>query len=69
MNAKSIPPVNKRLCRAAAALAGVTAIAFIAGNAAMWLVPEWNETVARNVSTCKPSKSSSRRSCGRSVSV
>jgi Protein of unknown function (DUF2975) len=50
MDANNIPPVNKRLCRAAAALAGVTAIAFIAGNAAMWLVPEWTETVARNAS-------------------
>ena len=50
MSARSIPPVNKRLCRAAAALAGVTAIAFIAGNAAMWLVPEQTEIAARNVS-------------------
>lgn len=50
VKAKSIPPVNKRLCRGAAALAGVTAIAFIAGNAAMWLVPEWTEMVARDAS-------------------
>jgi hypothetical protein len=42
--------VNKRLCRGAAALAGVTAIAFIAGNVAMWLVPEWTEMVARDAS-------------------
>ena len=43
-----IPPVNKRLCRGGAALAGVTAQILLAGNAAMWLVPQWTEMVARN---------------------
>lgn len=43
-----IPPVNKPLCRGGAALAGVTALILLAGNAAMWLVPQWTEMVARN---------------------
>jgi len=50
VDVKNIPPVNKRLCRGAAALAGVTAVAFIAGNAAMWLVPAWTEMAARDAS-------------------
>ena len=44
----SIPPVNKRLCRGGAALAGLTAALLLAGNAAMWLVPQWTEMAARN---------------------
>jgi hypothetical protein len=50
MEANSIPPVNKRLCRGAAALAGVTAFAFVAGNAVAWLVPQWTEQAARSSS-------------------
>lgn len=43
-----IPPVNKRLCRGGAALAGATALLLLIGNAAMWLFPQWTELVARN---------------------
>jgi hypothetical protein len=50
MEANSIPPVNKRLCRSAAALAGVTAFVFVAGNAVTWLVPQWTEEAARSAS-------------------
>jgi hypothetical protein len=50
MEAKRIPPVNTRLCRAAAALAAASVIAFIGGNAARWLVPEWTEMAAREAS-------------------
>ena len=50
MEAKRIPPVNKRLCRGGAALAAATAVFLIGGNAAMWLVPKWTEDAARNAS-------------------
>jgi hypothetical protein len=50
MKANRIPPVNTRLCRGAAALAAASVIAFIAGNAARWLVPEWTEAAAREAS-------------------
>jgi len=33
MEARNIPPVNKRLSRSGAALAGLTAFVFAAGNA------------------------------------
>jgi|MudIll2142460700_1097286.scaffolds.fasta_scaffold20973_3 hypothetical protein len=48
MQVRNVPPVNKRLCRVAAAVAGVAALAFVAGNAAEWLVPQWAEEAARN---------------------
>ena len=50
MEANRIPPVNKRLCRAAAALAAASVVAFIGGNTARWLVPEWTEMAAREAS-------------------
>lgn len=50
MEATSIPPVNKRLCRSGAALAGLTAVVFVVGNVAMWLVPEGAEYAARSAS-------------------
>lgn len=50
MDAKSIPPINMRLCRTGAALAGLTAVAFVVGNAVQWLVPQWAEQAARSAS-------------------
>lgn len=50
MEARNIPPVNKRLCRSGAALAGLAAVVCVAGNATMWLVPQWTEEAARSAS-------------------
>lgn len=50
MEAKGIPPINTRLCRIGAALAGLTAVVFVTGNAIQWLVPQWAEQAARSAS-------------------
>jgi hypothetical protein len=50
MDANSIPPVNKRLCRIGAALAGLAAVLFVVGNAVVWLVPALAEDAARRAS-------------------
>jgi hypothetical protein len=50
MEANCVPPVNKRLCRSGAALASLTAVFLVAGNAVLWLVPQWTEDAARNAS-------------------
>lgn len=47
MKSTVVPPVNVRLCRRAGALALASAIAFLLGNAALWLTPQWTELAAR----------------------
>jgi hypothetical protein len=42
--------VNTRLCRSAGVLTTASAVAFIAVNAALWLVPDWTEMAAREAS-------------------
>jgi hypothetical protein len=50
MEARNIPPVNKPLCRGGAALASVTAVFLVSGNAAIWLVPQRFAEAARSAS-------------------
>jgi len=47
MNSPSVPAVNARLCRRAAALALAAGLAFLLANTAIWLVPQWTEFAAR----------------------
>jgi len=50
MEVRKIPPVNRRLCRGAAAFAGLIAFVFVVGNAVGWLVPQFTEELARRAS-------------------
>lgn len=47
MDANRLPPINARLCRTSAAVAGASALLFVGACALLWLLPQFTEMVAR----------------------
>ena len=51
MDANRLPPINARLCRTSAAVAGASALLFVGACALLWLLPQFTETYSFHVFT------------------